>query len=407
MRKWLAPRQLLWAGVLAAAGSGLGLLCPQAADARVKLITLPVRERVEIQLDNAAATLVEEERVVPLVKGENQVDFSWANTQIDPNTIVFRVVAPVGEKMLDVKVLSVSYPPNEAALIWTVGSSDSGSARVRISYLLGNLTKSFNYRAIASKDEKTLVLNEYMRLQNFANEEFGDTNLFAGYGKTFLKPVGLNETKEMLVQKFDKVPIKKTYTCNVAEFGWLDQPQNKLRVPMHYVLKNDKANQLGAHPLPYGKVRIFIDSGGESGTAFLGEDWGRFTPIDDEMKLYLGVAQDIVVKRTIERNERKHVSGNLFHQEVILKYEIENFKDQAVTLDVVENLRHVRNEVRGDSGRDVEWEILKETTFAGGLDKEKSTYEVVTFHAPLPARAKDGKAEKITHKLHVLIKNEW
>ena len=60
--------------------------------ARVKLITLPVRERVEVQLDNAAATLVEEERIVPLVKGENQVDFSWANTQIDPNTIVFRVV---------------------------------------------------------------------------------------------------------------------------------------------------------------------------------------------------------------------------------------------------------------------------------------------------------------------------
>jgi hypothetical protein len=407
MRKWLRYKQLAWVGTLSAAAVGSLGMMPAVAEARVKLITLPVRERVEIQLDNAAATLVEEERIVPLVKGENQVDFSWANTQIDPNTIVFRVVAPVGEKMLDVKVLSVSYPPNEAALIWSVGSSDSGSARVRISYLLGNLTKSFNYRAIASKDEKTLVLNEYMRLQNFANEEFGDTNLFAGYGKTFLKPIGINETKEMLVQKFDKVPIKKTYTCNVAEFGWLDQPQNKLRVPMHYVLKNDKANQLGAHPLPYGKVRIFIDGGGEGGTAFLGEDWGRFTPIDDEMKLYLGVAQDIVVKRTIEKNERKPIGGNLFNQEVILKYEIENFKDQAVTLDVVENLRHVRNEVRGDSGRDVEWEILKETNFPGGLDKEKSTFEQVTFHAPLPARGKDGKAEKITHKLHVLIKNEW
>ena len=91
--------------------------------ARVKLITLPVRERVEIQLDNPGATLVEEERIVPLVKGENQVDFSWANTQIDPNTIVFRVVAPVGRQPLDVKVLAVSYPPNEAALVWTVGAA--------------------------------------------------------------------------------------------------------------------------------------------------------------------------------------------------------------------------------------------------------------------------------------------
>src|SRR5438445_8762779 len=95
-----------------------------AARGSIRLITLPVRERVEIQLDNPNATLVEEERVVPLVKGENQVDFSWANTRIDPNTIVFRVIAPAGDRNLDVKVLSVSYPPNEAALIWSVGSSD-------------------------------------------------------------------------------------------------------------------------------------------------------------------------------------------------------------------------------------------------------------------------------------------
>jgi hypothetical protein len=170
--------------LVAAAVSAL----PSTAMARIKLITLPVRERVEIQLDNPNATLVEEERIVPLVQGVNQVDFSWANTQIDPNTIVFRVIAGIdGEtpnpaakagaaaeakpaaaketKPLDVKVLSVSYPPNEAALVWQVSSSDSGSARVRISYLLGNLNKSFACRAIASNDEKTLTLSEYIRIQ--------------------------------------------------------------------------------------------------------------------------------------------------------------------------------------------------------------------------------------------------
>src|SRR5436190_12829944 len=210
-------------------------LLPGMAQARIKLITLPVRERVEIQLDNPSATLVEEERIVPLVKGENQVDFSWANTQIDPETIVFRSLGPAEGSKIDVKVASVSYPPNEAALVWTVGSSDSGSARVRISYLLGNLSKSFNYRAVASHDETKLTLSQYMRLQNFANEEFGSTNLWAGFGKEFLKPVGLNETKEMLMSKFDNVPVKKSYTCDVQEFGYIDEPQKKLRVPMHYV----------------------------------------------------------------------------------------------------------------------------------------------------------------------------
>jgi hypothetical protein len=206
---------------------GLSITVADVALARIKLITLPVRERVEIQLDNPNATLVEEERIVPLVKGVNQVDFSWANTQIDPNTIVFRViprVAPAGEKPkeqakpeakpLDVKVLSVSYPPNEAALVWQVASSDSGSARVRISYLLGNLTKSFNYRAVASNDEKTLTLSEYIRIQNLANEAFGSTGLWAGFGPRFLKPIGINETKEMLIEKYQQVPVRKTYTAD-------------------------------------------------------------------------------------------------------------------------------------------------------------------------------------------------
>jgi hypothetical protein len=390
---------------------------PSTALARIKLITLPVRERVEIQLDNPNATLVEEERIVPLVKGVNQVDFSWANTQIDPNTIVFRVIGGTGgeaakdaaagdAKSLDVKVLSVSYPPNEAALVWQVSSSDSGSARVRISYLLGNLTKSFNYRAVATHDEATLVLSEYIRIQNLANESFGSTGLWAGFGPRFLKPIGINETKEMLVEKFAGVPIKKTYTCDPQAHGWLDRPQNKLLVPMHYVLKNDKANHLGAAPLQYGKVRIFQDDG-HGGTAFIGEDWGQFTPLDDEMRLYVGVAQDVVVKRTIDKNEQHRIAGNLFDREVIVKFEIENFKDKAITLDVSENVRAIRNELYGDNGRDVQWVLGSATTLTNGPDKEKSTFERLLFHVQLPARGADAKAEKIVHKLHLTFKNEW
>src|ERR1700692_1802361 len=87
-------------GRIAAAGimsvAILGCL-PGISQARIKLITLPVRQRVEIHLDNPNATLVEEERIGPLVKGVNQVDFSWANTQIDPNTILFRVLPPAAE----------------------------------------------------------------------------------------------------------------------------------------------------------------------------------------------------------------------------------------------------------------------------------------------------------------------
>jgi hypothetical protein len=388
------------------------MVLPAEAWARIKLITLPVRQRVEIQLDNPSATLVEEERIVPLVKGVNQVDFSWANTQIDPNTIIFRVVpgkaandAPAAEP-LDVKVLSVSYPPGENALVWQVASSGSGSARVRISYLLGNLTKSFNYRAVAANDEKTLTLRQYMRLQNFANEEFDATQIWAGFGPKFLKPVGINETKEMLMEKFEEVPINKTYTCDPTEYGYLDRPKNKLRVPMHYVLTNNKENNLGRAPLQFGKVRIFQDDG-RGTTAFLGEDWGKYTPLDDDMRLYIGTAQDVVVVRTIEKNELHRIAGNLYDIEVIVKYEIENFKDKRITLDVSESLRAIRNEVFRDTGRDVQWKMGDQTTFEGGPDREKSTFDKKVFHADLPSRGADTKAEKVIHKLHFFIKNEW
>ncbi len=124
------------------------------------------------------------------------------------------------------------------------------------------------------------------------------------------------------------------------------------------------------------------------------------------MRLYVGVAQDVVVKRTIDKNEQRRVAGNLYDREVVVKFEIENFKDKAVVLDVSENVRAIRNELYGDNGREVQWELGKSTTFAAP-DKEKSTFEQLLFHVPLPARGADGKAEKIVYKLYLVMKNEW
>ena len=78
-----------------------------------------------------------------------------------------------------------------------------------------------------------------------------------------------------------------------------------------------------------------------------------------------------------------------------------------MTLDVVENLRWVRAQAFGETGRDVQWELGKETTFEGGADAEKTTLEQVRLHTKLPARDAGGKAEKIVQKLHLVFQNEW
>lgn len=378
----------------------LGITRPVAGD--VKLITLPPRERVEIQLDHGKLTLVEEERIVPLAAGVNDVVFAWTNTYIDPNSIQMRCLTD-SER---VKVLSVEYPPGQNALIWKVAAPEAGSVRIRISYIIGQLDKSYAYRAIAANDEKTLTLWQYIQLHNNSNEAFGTSGMWPGFGERIERPIGINETKRLLIKRFDDVPIVKSYTADLVSYGYLDAGKKQLRIPMHYVLTNNKANQLGEFPLVFGKARIFQDDG-RGTVAFLGEDWLPFTPRDDEAALYLGVTKDIVVKRTIERKNQKRVRGQLYEYDVIVKFEIENFKDQAVTLDIVEHLTALRNEIRGNSGRPVEWELGGEGTLTEAYDREKSTSDRAVFHIVLPAMGVDQKAKKITHTLHIVIRNEW
>jgi hypothetical protein len=374
----------------------------ELAYARVKLISLPARDRVEIRLENQNATMIEEERTVPLVKGLNQVDFSWANTRIDPDTIVFRIIDSTGE----VNVLSVSYPPKESALIWNVAAENAGPARVRISYLIGQLSKSSNYRAIAARDEKTLRLAHFVKLRNDAPETFGESGIWLGADKRIERPIAGDQTRELLVERWNAVPIVKTFTADVQKHGWQNQAQNKVKVAMHYVLSNERAAGLGATTLPYGKVRIFQqDSRG--GNAFLGEDWGKRTAPGAKMQLFLGQSRDIAVKRTIERNTRERIEGNLYNQHVVLRYEIENFKDVAAELRIHEAVGRIRSEFLGKPAhQDTQWEVGDETTFPGRVDAQETDIKRVAVRAKLPP-AQDAKAQKQTYLLHLIFRNEW
>jgi hypothetical protein len=399
------------------------LVATTAAEARVKLATLPVRERVEIQLDNSAYTLVEEERIVPLLKstpraGNNMIDFSWSNTQIDKNSIQFRPLA-VREKgkfrpiksagdRAEVSVINVAYPPNENALVWEVYARQACAVKVRVSYLISNLKRSFAYRALAEKDEKHLTLRKYMRLHNYSGEEYGEAGVWAGFGPKFLKPVEQQTDIKMLLRRFDEVPVNKTFTFNWYAHGPLN-PDKPLcsKVLMHYELTNDEAHRMGEFPLQPGKVRIFIKDG-RGGEAFLGEDWAALTPLDGKMKLYLGEARDVVCKRIVKDNKRHSVRGNLFHQEIWIKYEVENFKDKPVTLDIVEQMNRLAREYGANPHGDAEWELGAQTS-----EEIEISYEhggaLPVLHVKLPARPedKDKKVQKQTFMFHVTIRNLW
>ena len=408
---------------LFACAVALMLLGPPLAFGRIKLTTLPVRERVEIQLDNPSATLVEEERIVTLLQGTNHIDFSWSNTRINKGTIQFRVVdmplrpkregdhplvvSPDG-KVEMIQVINVAYPPGENALVWEVYAEKPFAARVRISYLISNLRRSFNYRAVAEHDESTLTLRKYIRLDNFSGEEFGLSGIWAGFGNYFHRPIGMNEAKQMLSWKFLEVPIKKTYTFDWWTGQHVPDELYQRYVEMRYVLTNDEAHNLGKFPLQFGKVRIF-QKDGRGGEAFIGEDWGQFTPIDDEMKLYLGLARDIVVNRKITDNRRHPRHGNLYDQEVVLEYKIENFKTDPVVLDIREDMARLRDELcESRKGREPQWEIVQRGTSLPQKQIERKDSRSVEFHVPLEAAPKgEAKVKPVTVTVHLFLRNEW
>jgi hypothetical protein len=412
-------------GVVAA----LALLSIAApAFARIKLAALPERERVEIQLDNINATLVEEERIVPLLQsnpqnGNNRIDFSWSNAYIDKDSIQFRPIAVrEGDKFRSIKkvklqdnteadeiaVINVAYPPNENALVWEVYANQACAVKVRVSYLISNLSRTFSYRALANKDETEMVLRKFLEVSNYSGEDFGKAGVYAGFGAQFMKLMNQQTDIKILMQKFEKVPVTKTFTFDWYTNGKLnDEKPLASKILMHYKLKNDEKNNLGLYPLQPGKVRIFIDDG-KGGEAFLGEDWAQLTPLDGEMKLYLGESQDIVCTRIIEKNDRQKIRGNLFNQEMIIKYEIENFKDKPAQIDIVEQLIRVAQEYGATPRGEVEWEKGKETSPQIAITMEKGgSLPMLSVKLPPRPKEKDKPVEKTIVKFHFTLKNLW
>jgi hypothetical protein len=399
------------------------LLATAAAEARIKLTTLPERETVRLDIQNGRFTLVEEERTINLQEGRNQVDFSWANIQIDKESIVFRVIKAEGE----VNVLNTNYPPNENALYWTVSAAKAGPAVIRVSYLIANMAAEPSYQAVVENDEKKLLLQVYMTVTNTSGESFGECIVQPGVGKAQVRHFQNGERKRMLAAKFAEVPIEKCYVFDAA----VDQQRTR----MYYRLHNDRARQLGAFPLPHGKARLFIKepkSGDDEirSQAFLGEDWAQYTPLFAPLDLYVGVAQDVKVERfqmqpedgpraafdeltcpRILLNGEKQVTKPQFrHHRVRFRYRLQNFKTEkgdpvTVPLTIRERVdgewiieRVVLKEILGERQDQQEREIPHATMFT----ERRIDVNNVEFDIRLPPTTIDKK-----YDLYVTILRKW
>ena len=369
------------------------LVATSSIQARVKLVALPERARVVVSLNNPDATLVEEERIVTLQKGVNKVDFSWRGVTIDASSIQARMLSHPDK----VTILNTSYPPNENALIWEIASPIAQEERVRISYLISGFGRDVVYKAVSEPDETALTLRNYLRLRNNSGEDLTDAEIGIGYGASFKKTIAHEEVLEVLSERIETLPIKKILTWDAATLPWDPEYQKAtVGIPLSYVIKNDKASKLGTHTLLPGKVRIFIktkeqpekegDKPGE-GVAFTGEDWGTLTPVDRELKLYIGQSRDVKVTQRQTKKDRTNIRRNNGNAEVlwdtddVYKIEIENFKKTAIDLVVVEHIPGY-------------WKMVESTH-----KFEKKDAFTIEYKLTLPAESNGDKKTVVTFNL--------
>ena len=366
-----------------------------AAFGRIKLVALPERGATVIRLDNPQATLIEEERVLTLQKGLNKVDFSWKGVSIDADSIRLRVLDHPDK----VTLLSVSYPPNEAALVWDISSDSDYAETVRISYLLSNIDRLITYKAIADKAETYVDLKSYLVLRNFSGEDFDKARVLLDYGEAFEQGIDHEETKQMLFLKADTVPITKIWTFDAAKLPWdPEKLDNKnVGIPVSYRIVNDAQSKLGQFALWGGKARLFQDDGHES-TIFLGEDRSALVPVGEKMELYIGDSRDIVVTQRKMQDARvvthKNKRGDpvLYdtNEEIVAK--IENFKDGPAVLTMIQHI---------PGQWDMETCTLDGRALRLGTHYKKKDANTLEFEIELPARTDDGPAVKeLTMRYH-------
>lgn len=309
--------------------------------ARIKFVALPERGNTIIRLDNPKATLIEEERVLTLQNGLNKVDFSWKGVSIDEDSIRLTILTHANE----VTLLGVSYPPNEAALVWEIHSDNAIEVAVRISYLLSYIDRLIAYKGVADKDETYMNLKSFLVLRNFSGEDFQNASVLLNDSQTFKQSISQGETKQLLFLNKNNIPIEKRWTFDAGKRPWdPEKLETNVGIPVSYRIKNTIKDGLGTFALMNGKVRVFQEDGHKS-TIFLGEDSSKLVPVGENMEIYVGDSRDIVVTQRKMRDKRINIRRNnknqivLYDTDELIKATIENFKNVPARLSIIQHIK--------------------------------------------------------------------
>jgi hypothetical protein len=318
-------------------------------------------------------------------------------------------------------------------LNWLLTSTREGSHQSEISYLAGQLSWSCDYVAILNASDSRIDITGWVTLTNNSGTSFknaglklvaGDVNLvkqameyqrglsakmevaadaaapqftqrelFEYKLYTLQRRTDLNnsETKQIELTSAKNVRAAKVFVYDGLADQWRYWyrnnsyrsqgsfgQQSNTKVGVYVQFKNDQASGLGI-PLPKGKVRMYKrdDDGKEQ---FIGEDLIDHTARDEEMRIYLGNAFDVVGERA-QKDFRSSAAGHVVEETIEIK--VRNHKEEAIEVQVYEH-----------PWRWSQWEIIK-----ANADWTKVDQTTVKF----PTRV--GKGGEIT--ISYTIRYTW
>ena len=221
-------------------------------------------------------------------------------------------------------------------------------------------------------EDRNYALAGAMAKRDMASEsEFREQGFFEYHLYTLqrLTTVRDNETKQVSLLEAAGFDVKKEFVLNGQRYYYTNYNNPgqaiKEKIGVFIQFRNAQQNKLGM-PLPAGTIRLYKkdDQGNQQ---FIGEDKIDHTPKDEDVRVKVGDAFDIVAERK-QTDYRVIVSGHLYEYGYEIK--IRNHKDTPVNVIVNEP-------IGGD------WEVVSST-----VEAKKTAAFAAQFNVPV---AKDGE----------------
>jgi hypothetical protein len=406
--------------------------------AKVDLVTLPSRDTVQLTIYNSAdLTLVRESRDLTLKLGKNKLQFSWANTLIDPTSLEMLPKANADK----INIADLTYPPRVRNLgLWNIDSEVSGKVPVEITYLTSGLSWRAFYMGTLTENEETMRLQGYVRVTNNSGEDYenAQTRLIVGkihildqiaqlarrqypydrpgemrrvlrrrlpagakvpatvyYSRQLekarpkeIRKEGLSEYFLYTIEGEETIPTgwskrllsfeaKKMPVINLYKY---DERRYGRAVTRFLSFKNDEKHNLGDTPIPGGMLKVYRTVDADEHLSYVGQSSFKYIPVDEDVELNLGPVADVVVEPTLMDFKTENYKFNR-HRDISGWDEVHTFKVE------VRNTRDldVKVEIKRRFDTDY-WKLEKGTAFKYYEKIDKNTVKFMLLLEPRSKR---------------------